>query len=223
MTTPKVYAAISAVMATMASEGISKDRRNQQQGYSFRGIDDIYNALGRVLADNKLLILPRVIDKEREERATAKGGMLMYTILTVEFDLVSAEDGSHHTIRMIGEAMDSADKSSNKAQSAALKYAALQVFMIPTEGDNDADSSTHAPAPKKASAAADPKPMSEAEKNLWAELAEIKSLRGLQIFWSENAGNIAKMDKHNQSQFIAMKESMKKMLDEANSSVLNAG
>lgn len=141
--TPKVYAAISAVMAHMAKEGISKNRRNAQQGYNFRGIDDVYNALGTVLAENQLVILPRVIGREREERQTQKGGMLLYTILTVEFDLVSAEDGSKHTVCTIGEAMDSADKSSNKAQSAALKYAAIQVFCIPTEGDNDADATTH--------------------------------------------------------------------------------
>ena len=148
MTAPQVYEAISSVMAVMSKEGIAKDRRNQQQGYSFRGIDDVYNALGSVLAENKLMMLPRVVDQKREERATAKGGVLIYTILTVEFDMVCALDGSMHTVRMVGEAMDSADKSGNKAQSAALKYAALQVFMIPTEGDNDADAQTHEVAPK---------------------------------------------------------------------------
>jgi D-mannonate dehydratase len=39
--------------------------------------------------------------------------------------------------------MDSGDKASNKAMSAAYKYAAFQAFCIPTEGDNDADSTTH--------------------------------------------------------------------------------
>lgn len=39
--------------------------------------------------------------------------------------------------------MDSGDKASNKAMSAAYKYAAIQTFCIPTEGDNDADSTTH--------------------------------------------------------------------------------
>jgi hypothetical protein len=39
--------------------------------------------------------------------------------------------------------MDSGDKATNKAMSAAYKYMAMQLFCIPTEGDNDADSSTH--------------------------------------------------------------------------------
>ena len=138
----KVYAAICAVTEEMSRQGITKSRRNAQQGYNFRGIDDVYNTLSPMLAKHKLCILPRVIEHSVVERQTAKGGTLFYTTVKVDFDFVSAEDGSKHTITMIGEAMDSADKSSNKAQSAAYKYAAFQAFAIPTEGDNDADAHT---------------------------------------------------------------------------------
>lgn len=143
--TPKVYQAISNVMRAMSKSGISKVRKNQQQGYAFRGIDDAMNALSPVLAENGLLVLPRVQSRTVTERATNKGGLLFYTVLDVEFDFVSAEDGSKHTIRTIGEAMDSADKSSNKAMSAAYKYACFQAFCIPTEAspENDADFTTH--------------------------------------------------------------------------------
>jgi hypothetical protein len=134
-----IYQAIATVTGIMASEGIAKSRRNEQQGYAFRGIDEVYAALSVHLADQKLCILPRVMDRTATERATLKGGVATYTILTVEFDLVSAVDGSTHTIRTVGEAMDTADKSSNKAMSAAMKYACLMAFQIPTEGDNDAD------------------------------------------------------------------------------------
>jgi hypothetical protein len=51
-------------------------------------------------------------------------------------------------VQTYGEAMDSADKATNKAMSAAYKYAAFLAFCIPTEGDNDADATTHEPAPK---------------------------------------------------------------------------
>jgi predicted outer membrane protein len=57
-------------------------------------------------------------------------------------------DGSSHTIKTYGEAMDSADKATNKAMSAAYKYAAIQSFCIPTEGDHDADKTTHEVAAK---------------------------------------------------------------------------
>lgn len=141
--TTKVYEAIAAVQAALAQEGISKDRKNDQQGYKFRGIDDIYNALAPVLAKNKLCILPRVTSRECVERTTAKGNAIFYVTVCAEFDFVAAEDGSKHTVVTYGEAMDSADKATNKAMSAAYKYACMQAFAIPTEGDNDADSTTH--------------------------------------------------------------------------------
>lgn len=146
----KVYQAIAAVAAAMSATGISKDRRNAQQGYNFRGIDDVYNALGPILAKHGLVVLPRVLGRECVERTTAKGGALFYVTVEVEFDFVSAEDGSKHKVKTFGEAMDSADKATNKAMSAAYKYAAMQAFCIPTEGDNDADAHTHEVAAKPA-------------------------------------------------------------------------
>lgn len=138
-----VYAKIAAVQAALAKTGISKDRKNQQQGYNFRGIDEVYNTLAPLLADHGLAILPRILSRELVERKTAKGAPLFYVTVEAEFDFVSADDGSSHTVRTYGEAMDSADKATNKAMSAAYKYAAMMTFAIPTEGDNDADSTTH--------------------------------------------------------------------------------
>lgn len=138
-----VYKSINAVQRALAAEGISKGRRNSQQGYNFRGIDDIYNVVSPLLASNGLCILPRVLSRDCVERQSAKGGALFYVTVEAEFDFVCSEDGSKHTVKTYGEAMDSADKATNKAMSAAYKYAVMQAFAIPTEGDNDADASTH--------------------------------------------------------------------------------
>ena len=141
-----VYRAINAVQADLARTGIAKDRRNQQQGYQFRGIDDVYAALAPLLAKHQLCILPRMLARTSTERQTPRGGVLFYVTVEAEFDFVSAEDGSRHTVKTFGEAMDSGDKATNKAMSAAYKYAAFQAFSIPTEGDNDADAHTPAVA-----------------------------------------------------------------------------
>jgi len=140
---PAVYRAIAAVTGKLAKVGIAKDKKNDQQGYKFRGIDDVYNALSAFISEAGLCILPRVLSRQVTERASRNGGVLFYTVLDVEFDFVAAEDGSRHTVRMPGEAMDSGDKSTNKAMSAAYKYACIQAFCIPTAGDNDADKTTH--------------------------------------------------------------------------------
>ena len=149
----KVYQAIGAISRALSKGGISKDRKNAQQGYNFRGIDDVLNSLSAALVDAGLVILPRCTHREVVERTTAKGGALFNVTCAVEFDLVSVEDGSKHTVCTYGEAMDSADKATNKAMSAAYKYLALLVFCIPTEAtpDTDADFTTHEVKPKAVS------------------------------------------------------------------------
>ena len=140
----KVYQAINAVQGALSKEGIAKSRRNTQgSGYNFRGIDDVYNALAPLLATHQLVIVPRMLTRTCEERQSKSGGALFYVTVEAEFDFVSAEDGSKHTARTFGEAMDSGDKATNKAMSAAYKYAAFQTFAIPTEGNPDADAETH--------------------------------------------------------------------------------
>jgi len=140
----KVYQAINRVQSDLAKQGISKDRTNQQGStYKFRGIDDVYNAISPLLATHGLCILPRMISRQCIERQTAKGSAIFYVTVEAEFDFVATEDGSKHTVRTFGEAMDMSDKATNKAMSAAYKYAAFQAFAIPTEGDNDADAHTH--------------------------------------------------------------------------------
>lgn len=139
-----VYQCINAVQKALNKTGISKDRTCQQgASFKFRGIDDVYNALSPLLAQHGLCILPRMIARRCARRQSAKGNALFYVTVEAEFDFVSAEDGTRHTIRTFGEAMDSGDKATNKAMSAAYKYAAFQAFAIPTEGDNDPDAHVH--------------------------------------------------------------------------------
>lgn len=154
----KVYSAIASVAADLAQDGITKNRKNVQQGFQFRGIDDVYNALSPLLAKHKLVILPRMLTREVSERETQKGGTLFSVVVKGEFTFVSAEDGSRHTVEMFGEAMDSGDKATNKAMSAAYKYAAFQAFCIPTQAMDDADEHTPDPVKPKMQNAATSKP-----------------------------------------------------------------
>lgn len=146
----KVYTAIAAVMADLAKVGISKDKKNSQQGFMYRGVDDVMNVLAPMLAKHGLLILPRVTKYSCTERQSKSGSALFYTVLEVEYDFVGVEDGSKHLVGpIIGEAMDSGDKSSNKAMSIAYKYACFEAFCIPLEGGSDPDATTHEVAPPK--------------------------------------------------------------------------
>ena len=143
-----VYKAIIAVSAELAQQGISKSSKNAAQGFNFRGIDAVFNALAPILAKHHLCILPRCVERVCVERINKNGTALFYVTVKAEFDLVG-DDGSKHTISTYGEAMDSGDKATNKAMSAAYKYAAFQAFCIPTEETTiDADSETHEVKPQ---------------------------------------------------------------------------
>lgn len=141
--TENVYQMISKVASRIAASGLGKTEKNKTQGWKFRGIDQVYNALAPIMSEVGLVMLPRVLSRCVIEKQSRQGSVLFYVTVECEFDFVSSQDGSRHTVKTFGEAMDSGDKATNKAMSAAYKYACFQSFCIPTIGDNDADSTTH--------------------------------------------------------------------------------
>jgi hypothetical protein len=117
--------------------------------YKFRGIDDVYNAVQSGLIECGIVCTPNYSDPVREERETKYGGALIYTTVAGEFTFYCTEDGSHLTVRTVGEAMDTGDKSTNKAMSAAYKYAMFQFLCIPVDGGSvDSEVDTYEVAPK---------------------------------------------------------------------------
>lgn len=141
-----IYEAITSIM--QEGYAIGKDKRNQQQGFMYRGIDDVMNTFQPLLSKYKVFVVPEVIAREREERTTSKGAALIYSILTIRYTFY-AEDGSSVSAVVVGEGMDSGDKASNKALAVGMKYAMFQTFCIPTEEMIDPDATTPEPTVKK--------------------------------------------------------------------------
>lgn len=137
--TQAIYPAL--IEANKKIGAIAKGSKNAQQGFMFRGVDDVYNELHPVLADCGIVIIPEVVSYEVSERQS-RNGVLLYTRATIRHHF-TAEDGSHITTTVVGEAMDSGDKSMNKAMSMALKYSLLQLFTIPTKEDKDTDKTSY--------------------------------------------------------------------------------
>lgn len=145
----KIYQLIPKIMSEVGA--IEKTRRpaaGAGVSYAFRGIDDIYFVLQPLLHANGVFFVPTVLKVDREERKSNSGGTLNYTILQIKYTFF-ADDGSFVEAVTVGEAMDTSDKSSNKAMSAALKYAVLQVFCIPTHEDNDTENANHEMKPRQ--------------------------------------------------------------------------
>lgn len=131
-----IYEAISAAMKEIGAVG--KTSKNTQQGFMFRGIDAVMNAINPAIVNNHIFIVPEVLEQIREERQTSKGATLIYSVCKIKYTFY-AEDGSHIEAVVIGEGMDTGDKATNKAMSIAFKYACFQVFCIPTEEMKEAD------------------------------------------------------------------------------------
>lgn len=167
--TPQIYRLIGKAMGEIGAVG--KDSVNQSQGFKYRGIDAVYNALSPVMAKYGLFIVPEILEQTREERSSVKSQWdkdqkkyvektttLLWSILKIRFTMY-APDGSNVSAVVIGEGMDTGDKATNKAMSIALKYAAFQIFMIPTEETTiDPDAETHEVAPKNTTAKQNNKP-----------------------------------------------------------------
>lgn len=134
-----IYQSIAAIMGE--GYAVAKDKKNTQQGFKYRGIDDVMNTFYPLLSKYKVFCVPEVLERSREERETKNGTGLLYSILKVKYTFY-AEDGSNVSAVVIGEGMDSGDKASNKAMAVAMKYAMFQVFCIPTEEMSDPDAET---------------------------------------------------------------------------------
>lgn len=142
---------IKALVGVMGEIGaIGKTRKNKDQNYQFRGIDDIYNAIQPALIKHNVIVIPNFEFLKREERPSKSGGVLTFSTVKGIFTFAHI-DGSKINATAIGEGMDSSDKSTNKAMSAAFKYALLQTLCIPTEEHIDSERDTPQPLPKPAS------------------------------------------------------------------------
>jgi len=134
-----IYKAITNAMKEISP--IAKEKRNKEQGFQYRGVDDVMNELSPILSKHHIFIYPEVIGSQRSERQTKSGSTLLYSILTIKYHFAT-DDGSEICTTVIGEGMDSGDKASNKAMAVAFKYACLQMFCIPTDDMDDPDKTT---------------------------------------------------------------------------------
>lgn len=189
----EIYQAIIGVMSDIGV--IGKEKKNAQQGFKYRGVDDVMNALQPVMVQHGLFVVPEIIDQKREERQTNRGGNLIYSVCTVRYTFY-AKDGSSVQCVVVGEGMDSGDKATNKAMSIAFKYACFQVFCIPTEEMKDPDTEVHTVAPREEPKIAAATAKANEVKKLLVKISGDKTIA--QQVWNEqykhDAGDIVKMN-----------------------------
>jgi hypothetical protein len=132
---PSIYELMARVMNDVRDVG--KNGFNDHQKYKFRGVDDFIGALAQPLRDHGVFMMTEILDFQVSVR-----GKMNAVHMRVAFHFYGPA-GDKVTATTLGEASDTADKASNKAMSAALKYALMQTFMIPVDAgsldDGDRD------------------------------------------------------------------------------------
>lgn len=141
----KVQEALAHVMEDVRA--VAKKDKNAAQGFNFRGIDAVVNAVGPALRKHNVVVVPIVEDYDY---STVEVGQrrtpMAHVVVRVRYRFVG-EEGDTLDAVVIGEAMDSGDKAVPKAMSVAFRTALLQSLALPTdEQDPDANSYERAPA-----------------------------------------------------------------------------
>ena len=141
---PLIYERITKIVEEIPA--IAKDGHNKAQDYHYRGIDAICNAVHELLSKHKLFFVPRIINKDRQvldrfdRRTGNKIGHNVLVSIDIEYTFYCSDDMSSIVVGPVGgEGLDTGDKATPKAMSMALKYALIQLFCIPCQGEYDGD------------------------------------------------------------------------------------
>ena len=194
----------SRMIKSMKEVGvIGKDQTNSQQGFKYRGIDDVMNGIHDIFAENSIFIVPTMMETTRTERVNAKGTTLFYVTTKMNYRFVT-DDGSYVECIVTGEGMDSGDKATTKAMSIALKYALTQMLLIPTSELKDPDGESHEVKPDSKAR----QDLKEKSRNAaMSEMTNCKTLDEVKNCWSK--WKFFQTD----AEFIQLKDEMKTSLN----------
>ena len=134
-----IVQALAAVMGDV--QAVKKSDRNTAQGFQFRGIDAVMNAVGPALRAHGVVVVPVVISSDASTvEVGSKRTPMGHVRVVVEYHF-HGPAGDSIMSRVAAEAMDSGDKSTAKAMSVAFRTCLLQALCLPTdEPDPDHDS-----------------------------------------------------------------------------------
>ena len=143
---PAVHIAWSSVMDEV--RGLAKTQRNTThgQGYLFRGIDSVMNAVGPALRKHRVTVIPWKIQVDRRDVTTSSGKPSRETTVEVTYEITGPAGDVKYGVAP-GEAMDSGDKGTAKAMSVAYRVFLLQSLTLPTD-ETDPDAETHERGPE---------------------------------------------------------------------------
>jgi ERF superfamily len=180
---PSIHAALTAVKRDVNPVG--KKERNTQQGFNYRGIDSVVNAVSPALAQHGVITVPQVLGDLTYETVEigSKRTPMAHVVAMVKYSFYGPA-GDHVDAVVFSEAMDSGDKAVAKMMSVAYRIALLQVLSLPTdEADPDSQSYERASQPAKPDL-----------QELVTQAANLTTLDELRKFW-EKTGALGMLTK----------------------------
>lgn len=173
--TPTLVERLIAVKADIG--GVGKTDRNNAQGFNFRGIDAVMNAVAGPLIKHGVMSYPsKVVSAKRGTATTTKGSSMNVVEVVVQYAFTDGKDTLY--FEAPGEAFDSGDKATAKAMSVAYRTALLQALSLPTDD----------PDPDIYSYEADAVPQRTDEEVL-ADFETFTEVEPLRKFWAEQRIN----------------------------------
>ena len=184
----QIYELIPNIMGDIGHIGKDKTAKTDKFSYKFRGIEDVYNAVGPVLVKYGVFIVPSVKSLSVKQVSTYGGKSATQIVMEVAYRFY-APDGSFVEAITVGESIDTSDKAANKAMSDAMKYAVWQTFCIPTLAvDSETDDLQQAPPPQQPAppAQAPPDDISNAVRTLVATHGKNPCAAAATELWGQN-------------------------------------
>jgi len=128
----EIHGCLIAAMRAIAKTGIAKLSKAETGAakFNFRGIDAAMNEMSPILVNAGITVTPRYSELTIQERAKDGGKFSRFVTVKGSFTFAAA-DGSSVVAEAYGEAMDSGDKATNKAQSVSFRTVLFQQFIVP--------------------------------------------------------------------------------------------
>jgi ERF superfamily len=171
---PSIHAALTAVKRDVNPVG--KKERNIQQGFNYRGIDSVVNAVSPALAQHGVITVPQVLGDLTYETVEigSKRTPMAHVVAMVKYSFYGPA-GDHVDAVVFSEAMDSGDKAVAKMMSVAYRIALLQVLSLPTD-EADPDSQSYERASR---------PAAPSLESFVGEASLVKTLAELRALWEK--------------------------------------
>jgi hypothetical protein len=117
---------------------VQKRGYNELKNYNYVTAADIAGAVGDILAELGVVVVPRLESISHEPSRMARSEVEHVAHVVMAYTFMDVDTVEEITVKVAGEGLDAGDKAPYKAMTGALKYALLQSFLLAT-GDDPED------------------------------------------------------------------------------------